>query len=128
MPFLQQNGHTVFKLVLASLYRLCGCDVEILMEQGAPGSAERPADILVKGFQARPLAIDTTMWSRHLYPTEPRDAVVSAKPAHHKPICAQLGWTSKVCAADVYGFLHPEMIPLIQALAKRVASKGRLGV
>ena len=60
------RGHTVFKLVLAFLYRLAGCNVQL--EQGALDSAKRPADILVKVFMPRPLAIDTTIWSRHVYP------------------------------------------------------------
>ena len=55
------------------------------------------------------------------------DAVVAAKLAHHKPLCAQEGWTTKVCAADVYGFLHPVTIPVFQALAKRVAARKFLG-
>ena len=121
------RGHNVFKLTLASLYRLCGCEVSVFTEQGTEGSSERPADILVKGFQARPLAIDTTVWSRHLYHSDPLDAVVAAKLAHHKPLCSREGWTVRVCAADVYGFLHPLTTPVIQALAKRVAAKKFIG-
>ena len=83
-----------------------GCDVTVFTEQGVAGSSERPADILVKGFQARPLDIDTTVYSRHLYSAEPLDAVLAAKLAYHKPRCAQEGLTAKICAADVSGFIH----------------------
>ena len=100
-----------------------GCDVTVFTEQGVAGSSERPADILVKGFQARPLYIDTTVYSRHLYSAEPLDAVFAAKLAYHKPLCAQEGWTAKICAADVCGFIHPTMIPVLLTMAKRVAAK-----
>ena len=100
-----------------------GCDVTVFTEQGVAGSSERPADILVKGFQARPLDIDTTVYSRHLYSAEPLDAVFAAKLAYHKPRCAQEGWTAKICAADVCGFIHLTMIPVLLTMAKRVAAK-----
>ena len=119
------RGHTVFKLVLASLYRLAGCDV--LVEQSPEGTLERPADILVKGFLPRPLAIDTTIWSRTRFPSDPLDAVVAAKTAHHKILCKKEGWTVRICAADVYGFLHPQASQLVNKLAKRVAEKSYLG-
>ena len=41
----------------------------------------------------------------------------------HKPLCAQEGWTAEICAADVYGFLHPTTTPVLLALAKRLAAK-----
>ena len=59
-----------------------------------------PADILVKWFQARPLAIDTAVYSRHLYSAEPLHTVVAAKLAHHKPLCAQEGWTAPLSVHD----------------------------
>ena len=33
-----------------------------------------------------------------LYPTDPLEAVVEAKMAHHKPICATMGWLVAVFA------------------------------
>jgi hypothetical protein len=95
------KGHTVVKRVLGDLFRLAGYEVD--MEQGPKDTDERPrpADVLVKGFRPKPLEVDTTIWSRLLYPTDPLDAVVEAKMAHHKPICAELGWLVAVFAADV---------------------------
>ena len=113
------------KRVLGGLFRLAGCDVE--MEQGPSDSLERPADVLVRGFRAKPLSVDTTIWSRMLYPADPLDAVVEAKLAHHKPICARMGWTAAVFAADVYGAMHPHAQQLMAKLALRVASRGYLG-
>ena len=60
-------------------------------------------------------------------PYGPLDTVVAAKLSHHKPLCAKEGWTARVCAADVFGFFHPETIPVIASLAKRVATKAPLG-
>ena len=49
------------------------------------------------------------------------------KMAHHKPICAELGWLVAVFAADVYGAMHPYAQQLMAKLALRVASRGYLG-
>ena len=121
------KGHTVVKRVLGDLFRLAGYEVD--MEQGPKETDERPrpADILVKGFRPKPLAVDTTIWSRLLYPADPLDAVVDAKLAHHKPICATLGWLVAVFAADVYGAMHPLAQQLAAKLALRVASRGFMG-
>jgi hypothetical protein len=121
------KGHTVVKRVLGDLFRLAGYEVD--MEQGPKNSDERPrpADVLITGFRPKPLAVDTTIWSRLLYPTDPLDAVVEGKMAHHKPICAEMGWLVAIFAADVYGAMHPYAQQLMAKLALRVAAKGYLG-
>ena len=72
------RGHSVVKFLLANLYRAARCG-SVDLEQVPAGSAKRPADLLITGAGARPLALDVTVWTRLSGANDVLDAVVNRK-------------------------------------------------
>ena len=72
------SGHNVVKMVMGAIYRAAGATVDF--EQSTPhNSQRRPADLLVRGISAKPLAVDVTIWSRTVNINDPLDKALEAK-------------------------------------------------
>ena len=72
------SGHNVVKLILGAIYRAAGATVDY--EQSTPfNSQRRPADLLVRGLTAKPMAIDVTIWSRTVANNDPLDKEIECK-------------------------------------------------
>ena len=109
------RGHSVVKFLLANLYRAARCG-SVDLEQGPAGSAKRPADLLITGAGARPLALDVTVWTRLSDANDVLDAVVNRKLERGKAECTAAGWRLRIWAADTYGAVHPATRPLVGKL------------
>lgn len=115
------RSHSLVKFLLANLYRAAMCTVEV--EQGPDCSRKRPADILVRGCNPLPLALDVTIWTRLLASLDVLDAVVARKLAAGKAACEEEGWRLRVWAADTYGALHPSTRPMVNKLISMLKSQ-----
>ena len=116
------SGHNVVKLVMGTIYRAAGATVDF--EQSTPQNAQRrPADLLVRGISARPLAIDVTIWSRTVSNNDPLDKALEAKVMASAGDCRLAGWTFKVWAADVYGAIHPLARRMVSTLSGVLAKQ-----